>query len=97
MRTDKTVYEFEWDQGNSEKPKQHQLTLSETEEAFFDKEKVVFTDWKHSKTEKRITLLGRTKKGRLLNITYTIRKQKIRIVTARTINRKEVNLYEKAT
>lgn len=97
MRTDKDVLEFEWDMGNSEKPKKHGLTLEETEEAFFDDNKIVFGDWKHSEVEQRFTLLGRTKKDKLLNITYTVRRDKIRVITARLINRKEVQLYEKAT
>ena len=96
MRTDKNAAEFDWDEGNSEKPKKHGLTLTETEEAFFDENKVMFTDWEHSATEQRITLLGKNKRGRLLNITYTIRAKKIRIITARSVNRKEVQLYEKA-
>jgi len=97
MSVVKTVVEFEWDKANSEKPKKHGLTPQEAEEAFFDDYKVVFTDWKHSTAEQRITLLGKTKRGRLLNITYTIRVKKIRIITARPTNRKEVPLYEKAT
>ncbi|MDD5147667.1 MAG: BrnT family toxin [Candidatus Daviesbacteria bacterium] len=95
MRVDKIVIEFEWNEGNREKPKKHGLTPEETEEAFFDNNKVVFGDWKHSEAEQRITLLGKTKKGLLLNITYTVRKNKIRVITARPINRKEVPLYEK--
>ena len=95
MRVDKSVFEFEWDEGNSNKPKKHGLTLTETEEAFLDENKVVFPDWKHSATEQRITLLGKTRRGQLLNITYTIRAKKIRIITARSANRKEVPLYEK--
>ncbi len=95
MRVDKGAFEFEWDKGNSEKPKKHGLTPEETEEAFFDDNKVVFRDWGHSITEHRITLLGKTKMGKLLNITYTVRKNKIRIITARPINGKEVSLYEK--
>ena len=97
MRVDKTVVEFEWDDGNSDKPKNHGLCLEETEEAFLDENKIIFADWKHSATEQRVTLLGKTKKGRLLNIAYTVRKNKVRIITARPINRKEVPLYEKAT
>lgn len=96
MRVDKSVLQFEWDQGNSEKPKKHGLTLEETEEAFFDDNKVIFRDWQHSITEQRITLLGKTKKDKLLNITYTVRKGKIRVITARPINKKEVRLYEEA-
>jgi uncharacterized protein len=96
MQFSRVVVEFEWDNGNSKKPKAHGLTLTETEEAFFDKNKIIYADWKHSIREQRITLLGKTKTERLLNITYTIRKTKIRVVTARTANRKEAKLYEKA-
>lgn len=96
MKVVKEAFEFEWDKGNSEKPKKHGLTLEETEEAFSDENKVIFGDWKHSASEPRITLLGRTKKGRLLNITYTLRDSKIRVITARPINNKEVKLYEEA-
>lgn len=92
----KEVLEFEWDKGNSDKPKKHGLTLEETEEVFFDEFKVIFADWGHSKNEQRITLLGKTKKGKLLNITYTIRKNKIRVITARSINKKETKLYEES-
>ncbi|MDP2734925.1 MAG: BrnT family toxin [bacterium] len=87
--------EFEWDAGNSSKPQKHGLTLTETEEAFFDENKMIFADWKHSTVEPRITLLGKTKKGRLLNITYTSRARKVRIITARPVNRKEIPLYKK--
>jgi len=97
MKVFKSALEFKWDKGNSDKPKKHGLTLEETEEVFFDENKIVFDDWKHSGAEQRITLLGKTKKGRLLNITYTLRENKIRVITARAINKKEVKLYEKAT
>ncbi len=97
MRVVKDAYEFEWDKGNSDKPKKHGLTLEETEEVFFDEGRVIFGDWEHSKIEQRITLLGKTKKGKLLNVTYTTRKNKIRVVTARPINKKEVKLYEEST
>ncbi len=91
----KKLLEFEWDKGNSEKPKQHDLTLEETEESSLDRNKIVFDGWKHSAKEGRITLLGKTKKGKLLNITFTVRGNKVRVITARPINKKEVYLYEK--
>lgn len=97
MRVVKSAVEFQWDAGNNEKPKKHGLKLEETEEVFFDSNKVIFADWKHSGAEKRFTLLGKTKKGKILNVTYVLRKNKIRVVTARSINKKEVDLYEKAT
>ena len=88
---------FEWDKGNVEKPQKHGVTLTETEEAFFDKNKVVFADWKHSVAEPRVTLLGKTKKGRLLTITYTVRVKKIMVITARPTNTKEMPLYKKSS
>lgn len=87
------VLEFEWDDGNSHKPRKHGLSLEETEQAFFDKKKM-FGGWRHSTKEPRITLLGKNKKEKVLNITYTIRKNKVRVITARIINKKEVHLYE---
>lgn len=95
MKVIKSSFEFQWDMGNSGKPTKHGLSLSETEEAFFDYNKVLFADWRHSKTEHRLTLLGKTKKGKLLNITYTLRKDKIRVITARNINKREVILMKK--
>jgi uncharacterized protein len=95
MRVLREPIEFEWDKGNVEKPQKHGVTPTETEEAFFDENKVLFADWEHSAVEPRVTLLGKTKKGRLLVVTYTIRVKKIRVITARPTNRKEVSLYEK--
>lgn len=97
MKIIKHAVEFEWDKGNIDKNKKHNVADKETEEAFFDKNKVVFHDWKHSIIEQRNTLLGMTKQKKLLNITYTIRNKKIRVITARPVNKKEVSLYEKAT
>ena len=88
--------QFEWDQGNRNKTIKHGVTTKEAEECFLDQQKVVFDDWRHSTTEKRFTLLGKTKNGRLLNITHTIRSNRIRVITARDINKREVYLYEKA-
>jgi uncharacterized protein len=97
MNSNKNITEFDWDEGNRNKPEKHNVAIDEAEEVFFDENKVLFKDWMHSVREKRFTLLGKTRKERLLNITYTIRKKKIRIITARDINRREVQLYEKAT
>jgi uncharacterized protein len=91
------IVEFEWDMGNKHKPERHNVSIYEVEEAFFDPNKVVFSDWKHSTIERRYILLGKTKKDRLLNIVYVVRKDKVRVITARDINKREVHLYEKRT
>lgn len=94
MRVVKDVLEFEWDQGNNEKNKKHNVEDKETEEVFLDEGKVIFKDKLHSKIEDRFIVVGKTKKGRLLYICFTKRKKKIRIISARDINKKEVTLYE---
>jgi len=87
---------FEWDTGNSVKnTKKHGVANSETEEVFFDRKKKVNKDTLHSNTETRHILLGKTKKGKILFVVFTIRKSAIRVISSRHINKKEVHLYEK--
>ena len=87
--------EFEWDKGNSAKNRKHQVEDQESEEVFLDENKVIFKDVFHSKDEERFVLLGETRRERVLYVVFTVRKNKIRIVSARDINRKEIHLYEK--
>lgn len=89
--------EFEWDSGNIDKNRKHKVENSETEEAFFDEKNKVFPDPNHSLSERRFILLGKSKSKRLLFISFTKRINKIRIISARDINKKEVYLYEKTT
>jgi uncharacterized protein len=49
---------------------------------------------KHSGIEKRWFALGKTNAGRKLFIVFTLRKDKIRIISSRDMNRKEQNTYE---
>lgn len=96
MKVDKRILEFEWDKGNIGKNKKHKVEDKEAEEVFFDENKVTFRDIIHStEDEERLRIIGKTKKSRLLFIVFTKRGEKIRIVSARDINRKEVPLYEK--
>ena len=98
MLTIRGLIEFVWDKGNIDKNwLKHQVTNRECEEVFFDENKRISKDVLHSKKEERYILLGKTKKDRLLFIVFTIRKKKIRIISARNTNRKEVRLYEKTT
>jgi len=91
------VLEFEWDSGNIDKNLlKHGITDEEAQESFFDKNKFIFKDIKHSGKENRYGLFGKTKKEKLLFIAFTIRKGKIRIISARSTNRREVQIYEKA-
>jgi uncharacterized DUF497 family protein len=90
--------EFEWDKGNIDKSfKRHNVSDREAEEVFSDFNKAKYPDPKHSNTESRYILTGQTQQKRQLLVIYTIRKNYIRIISARDLNkRKEGHLYEKA-
>ena len=98
MDTDINSLAFDWDTGNSGKNKRrHDVEDLECEEAFFDVNKVVLDDKPHSVIENRFVLLGKTKSGRLLYVAFTIRGDKLRVISARDIKKaKEIELYEKA-
>lgn len=95
MLTIREPVEFIWDKGNSDKNwPRHRVTNQESEEVFLDEEKKTFKDKLHSGDEERFRIVGKTKEGRILFVVFTIRRNKIRIISARDINKKEVNLYE---
>lgn len=86
---------FEWDKGNQNKNFfKHHVTDEECEEIFFDDKKRILKDIIHSSREDRYVLIGKTKKNRILFIVFTIRKDKIRVISARDLNKKERKLYE---
>jgi uncharacterized protein len=96
MKTLPEPLEFIWDSGNSSKSeKKHGISDQQAEEPFFDERKVIYRDRLHSISEERFILLGKTKKKHLLYVVFTYRKIRIRIISARKINKKEVVLYEK--
>lgn len=87
---------FEWDKGNVEKSRRkHGVTAEEAESVFGDQQSVVIADPKHSKTEKRFAVVGKSKQNRILFVTFTWRKGKIRIISARRMHGKEVKKYAK--
>lgn len=95
MRVVKDAYEFEWDKGNTGKNIKHKVGDREIEEVFLDNRRFIFKDRLHSQNEERFRIIGKTKKSRILFVAFTKRDKKIRIISARDINRKEVSLYEK--
>lgn len=87
---------FEWDRGNIDKNlKKHGVTNREIEEIFSNKPLKIFDDISHSLLEKRFIAHGITSKKRRLIIIFTLRDQKIRIISARDQNKKERRIYEK--
>lgn len=91
-----SITEFDWDSGNKEKNwVGHKVNNLEAEEVFLDDFAIKSLDTKHLKIEVRWLLLGSTKNNRRLAVVYTKRNLKIRIISARDMNKKERKLYEK--
>jgi len=90
----KEPIEFLWDKGNHNKNLgKHNVTNEEIEQVFWDEDKKILVDNKHSTLEERQILLGKTFKGRVLFLVFTIREGKVRVISARDLNKKEINLY----
>ena len=86
---------FEWDIGNLRKNlEKHGITQQEAEDAFFHF-KLIVPDQRHSKTEPRFGMYGQANTGKNLFIAFTIRNQRVRVISARPVNKKERILYEK--
>ena len=86
---------FDWDEANLTKNwEKHRVAPWECEQMFFNLPLVVADDPDHSITEPRYYVLGQTDANRRLFLVFTIRKQKIRIISARDMSSKERRMYE---
>lgn len=86
---------FEWDKGNLDKNLiKHDITNRETEEVFGNNPLKIFPDLKHLEQEQRFVAYGVTNQNRKLAIVFTLRKEKIRVISARVQNKKERRIYE---
>lgn len=87
---------FEWDKGNFDKNfLKHKVDNKEIEQAFDKKDKFFFEDTKHSEKETRFMVWSITENRRKLSIIFTVREDKIRVISARDMNKKERREYEK--
>ena len=85
---------FDWDEGNKYKNwEKHRVNFHECEEVFFNKPIVLLHDKKHSQKEERFITLGITNSKRRLIVSFTIRNNKIRIISARSQSQKERKIY----
>ena len=81
---------FDWDKHNSEKVRtRHDVTPVECEQVFFNLPVIAGDDEKHSETENRFYVLGQTDSDRLLFLVFTVRKDKLIVISARDMNKKE--------
>jgi uncharacterized DUF497 family protein len=88
--------QFQWDHDNERKSSdKHNVSKEEAEQVFFNQPILLLEDKTHSQKEMRFHALGRTDNNRKLHITFTIRKNQIRIISARPMHKKERRSYEK--
>jgi len=86
---------FEWYKGNLQKNfAKHKVTDEEAEQFFQDPLKHIINDKLHSKKENRFIVLGHTAAGRVLSVAFTIRNNRIRVISARATSKKERKWYE---
>lgn len=86
---------FEWDKNKAEKNLgKHRISFDEAKTIFDDPLYVDFYDADHSAEEERYLIVGNSNRGRLLIVSYTERKDSIRIISAREVTRSEREAYE---
>ena len=92
-----SVSGFEWDKGNIDKNwEKHHVAYVECEELLLSGRFILSKDTTHSATEDRYQVLGRTDEGRILFLSFTLRGDKVRVITARDASKKERKTYEEA-
>ncbi len=85
---------FDWDNGNTGHIKKHNVDTRECEEVFLNKPFILNNDETHSQIEKRFRVYGQTDQNRRLMLIFTIRKGKIRVISARDQNKKECKEFQ---
>ena len=86
---------FEWDEKKAEQNiRKHSVSFEEAATVFSDPFSITIYDPLHSKDENRFVILGMSKNNRLLVVVHTERGDKIRIISARKVTKKEGRQYE---
>lgn len=88
---------FEWDLHKElENIKKHGADFTEAQEVFIDPNVIHLEDGKHSHEEDRFYAVGKTRKGKIITVRYSVRNNVIRIFGAAEW-RKWRKYYEKNT
>jgi uncharacterized DUF497 family protein len=86
---------FEWDPKKATTNlKKHGVTFQEAATVFGDPLAITFQDPDHSGDEERQMTFGLSLQKRLLVVSHTERRDRIRIINARLMDRKERMIYE---
>ncbi len=86
--------EFEWDETKNEICfRDRGFDFAYAVRAFFDPDRIIHPDTRHSYGENRYQLMGMID-NRLFVVIYTYRNDVIQIISARKANSREVKLYD---
>jgi uncharacterized DUF497 family protein len=86
---------FEWDENKAEANLlKHGVSFNEAKTVFDDPLFVDFYDPDHSDKEQRYIIIGKSRAGRLLMVSYTERDDIIRIISSRELTAGERETYE---
>ena len=94
MRSDGRM-DFEWDPKKAAiNLRKHRISFYEAASVFRDPLASVYGDPDHSTREQRFLIVGSSTRGRLLIVGFAERGDRIRLINARTLTRREKKLYE---
>lgn len=86
---------FEWDENKATSNlSKHGVSFEEAKTVFNDPLYVDFYDPDHSEREERYLIVGESEQGRLLIVSYTDRRDSIRLISARIVTPAEREAYE---
>jgi uncharacterized DUF497 family protein len=89
------MIEFEWDPSKAKRNlRNHRVAFREASTVFRDPLSITVYDPDHSEQEDRFITIGWSAAGRLLMVAHTDRGPRIRILSARELNRRERRAYE---
>jgi uncharacterized DUF497 family protein len=87
--------EFEWDQKKAAvNERKHRVSFHEAATVFGDPLAITFDDPDHSEGEYRLLTFGISRFNRLLVVSHTERKKRVRIISAREVKPYERKIYE---
>ena len=85
---------FEWDSGNALKSiDKHGVSCEEAESVFAQNEVLVLKNERHSQMEVRCHAFGDSNRHRLLSVTFNVRENLLRVISARPMNKRERKTY----
>jgi uncharacterized protein len=88
---------FEWDKNKAARNlSKHGVSFEEAKTVFDDSLYIDFYDPDHSEDEERYLIVGESNRGRLLILSYTERRNSVRLISAREVTRteREAEAYE---